>query len=811
MPKYIQRRVGAKTFVVLLSILLFLLVFSSTVSAKTLGNVSEDPDGDIDVNDVVLVVKHILGIADPELTDNQLIVADVNGDGEVNVKDANLIMQRVLNLIDEFPFTLYKVESVSDIDDISVVLETSFDDIGLPETVDVTLDDDSDLEVDVDWSDAEDDYDASETGTYELSGELVNLPFKLKDYRVINPEGLTADVNVIVGEDVLEVVGLSAINSKTIGVEFNRAPTEDEADDVKFKVIKLTTSATIPTVATWDGNVAKLTRLTDLSYTASTYVVEVTGIETAFSGTVIITEPTPTSLEINAVSIPDDTERAPLRVRLLDQYGEDMELHPGQFTWTAINLRSSQDVTNRISYHPVAKFVINTKTWWPGVFQLGDEIQITFAHTPSDLSKTVILPVTYKTQLDSIVFGDIILPGDATHLTKDLQNVRIPVTAKDQYTNMMFLVDGANVELYSSDQLKVKDENLSFVTIDDQQYINIAKFEDKGSVTVTVMGTPGIVGSKTINILESVPYELKVVTEPDPAIVEGKSTEVRFDVLDQFGNRITSDRDFYEMIVVKTSGDDVKIVDPGHLDDYTISQAIVDIPIEAGTTLMPPYNETITFRLQKTDNTYVDSKTFSINVIADIDDLDITVDKSEYTAGDTIEVTIKGTVGGNVHTDYNLSGQAKITLEGPEDLLYYRTLTFTNGIATTTVPAKVAGDDYNVRVEYDHLDVTEADLFDIKAGPASKFTLEGDTTAATLDVALTDDYKNPIETFESDKLLRLTYPDAATKPAGISDEGDLEVSFTAGEAKITFGADLVPGTYTVTFEEYTGSLTIPSP
>ncbi len=101
MPNTNRKRAGAKIPIAILSALLLLLIFASPASAVTLGDVNED--GNINVLDVVLVMQHILGLADPELTASQKEAADVNCDGDINVQDVNLIMQKVLGLIDEFP------------------------------------------------------------------------------------------------------------------------------------------------------------------------------------------------------------------------------------------------------------------------------------------------------------------------------------------------------------------------------------------------------------------------------------------------------------------------------------------------------------------------------------------------------------------------------------------------------------------------------------------------------------------------------------------------------------------------------------
>jgi len=90
-----------------------------------------------------------------------------------------------------------EVVSVEPIDDIEVALGTPFEELDLPEEVEVTLDNDEETtrDLEVDWAAAEEDYDADEAGVYELEGELV-LP---ED--VINPDEHVAEVNVIVLPD----------------------------------------------------------------------------------------------------------------------------------------------------------------------------------------------------------------------------------------------------------------------------------------------------------------------------------------------------------------------------------------------------------------------------------------------------------------------------------------------------------------------------------------------------------------------------------------------------------------------------------
>ncbi len=99
MNNSIRRRAGAKAAIVILSIFIFLILLAAAASAQMLGDVNND--GVIDIRDVVLVQRYILGYQ--TLTAAQLTAADVNGDGVVNVIDANLIMQFVQGHIHSFP------------------------------------------------------------------------------------------------------------------------------------------------------------------------------------------------------------------------------------------------------------------------------------------------------------------------------------------------------------------------------------------------------------------------------------------------------------------------------------------------------------------------------------------------------------------------------------------------------------------------------------------------------------------------------------------------------------------------------------
>ena len=93
-----KKKSGVMLIVTLLIIALFILTFSSIApgaQAILYGDVNEN--GDVDVNDVLLLMRYILSYED--LTESQKEAADINKDGKYNVIDASLIMRFIIGLV----------------------------------------------------------------------------------------------------------------------------------------------------------------------------------------------------------------------------------------------------------------------------------------------------------------------------------------------------------------------------------------------------------------------------------------------------------------------------------------------------------------------------------------------------------------------------------------------------------------------------------------------------------------------------------------------------------------------------------------
>ena len=128
------------------------------------------------------------------------------------------------------------VTAVDEIADISVAFNTTFDKIGLPARVNVTLSNSEVEEVGIDWTAAEGVYSATEVGTQTLEGNLT-IPIG-----ITNPGNLTARVNVTVGEAPFIVANVTAVNATHINVTFAEGTGIKEAD-LEEKVINLSAAA----------------------------------------------------------------------------------------------------------------------------------------------------------------------------------------------------------------------------------------------------------------------------------------------------------------------------------------------------------------------------------------------------------------------------------------------------------------------------------------------------------------------------------------------------------------------------------------
>src|SRR5699024_669841 len=177
------------------------------------------------------------------------------------------------------------------------------------------------------------------------------------------------------------------------------------------------------------------------------------------------------------------------------------------------------------------------------IFSVGDEVKVTAVHNQSGLSTTKTLEVTEASQLASIEFDEVVLPKNAERLSEDVENVKIPYEAKDQYGNEVELND-EKITLVSSDKgvLRVDNDNVTFEKDDDgNKYIEIKQFEKTGDVTLRLISTQtGEVFNHNLEVLQKAGEVNAIELEhADVDIAQnGAPTYLDVVVTDNYGNEI---------------------------------------------------------------------------------------------------------------------------------------------------------------------------------------------------------------------------------------------------------------------------------
>ena len=155
--------------------------------------------------------------------------------------------------------------------------ETPFEDLPLPSKVEVVLDDDEEVEVAVDWTAAEEDYDYETAGVYELEGVLV------PGEGITNPDNITVKVKVVVEdkEPYDEAKGYLAdffADYEEIGPDVDKLTLPTEIDLGDGVTAKVTWESSNPDVLDVDGIINRTAEDVEVTLTG-TITIEQAGPE----------------------------------------------------------------------------------------------------------------------------------------------------------------------------------------------------------------------------------------------------------------------------------------------------------------------------------------------------------------------------------------------------------------------------------------------------------------------------------------------------------------------------------------------------
>ncbi len=367
--------------------------------------------------------------------------AAVYRDGTYIIRNPGAASERVsYGTVGDKPVTVVSTEpvplevvSVEAITNITVSYGTAFADIGLPENVTATLSDESTMDLEINWSAAEADYDGETAGTYALEGELV-LPTG-----VTNPAEVKAAVNVIVEpEDLFEVATVEALDATTLNVTFADGTVIEEAD-LEDQIIQVRADLLGAEWmnATYDaGTLNTTTLLANFSLAgddefedAVTYNVQADWAsfdETSFVAKIAaayVAEFIKVSTDVIAY------DNATIFFGALNQYGEAIDVdEAGEISITA-RLNGMAIPTGQIEYtSPMDNVTVNRS------LVADDILRLTVKNTVgADVKAETVLQYTVI-EGDTPVVTTFTLAANRTSVPAG-DDVKFTVTARDQYNN----------------------------------------------------------------------------------------------------------------------------------------------------------------------------------------------------------------------------------------------------------------------------------------------------------------------------------------------------------------------------------------
>jgi len=357
---------------------------------------------------------------------------------------------------------------------------------------------------------------------------------------------LVKSLEVVSSVDV-EVESVSAINAKTLEVTFNKELelTKEEQEELEITAQRDGSNVLVE-FDEINGDKATVVRTNGADFDAGTYSLNISGLaEEDLTGETTVSERAVDELVVGNENLLDETTRAKVGLEVKDQYGDNFEFDGSDVEAKAFNKTQNKDVA--IEYdNDDETFFIDTYNLGEDEFEEGDKVIVTFVHRDTGESVSKELEVVAGAHLNSISLGDIQLPDDKTILTQDMEDVRVPYTALDQYGNEIELdkTDSykGNISVIVTDETVIDEGAVTFEkNSDGETYINLEEFKETGKTNVVLVNK--VTGETTtlaldVNEKAGVPYSVELA-EGSVDIPAGNGQKVvDLIVEDKYGNKV---------------------------------------------------------------------------------------------------------------------------------------------------------------------------------------------------------------------------------------------------------------------------------
>src|SRR5699024_8775196 len=352
----------------------------------------------------------------------------------------------------------------------------------------------------------------------------------------------------VIGDVEASVESVSAVNAKTIKVEFNKEISKENQEKAEFEVKRGASEPTVDVVWANDGKSVELSR--NANFVAGKYTVTVSGIELATggnTGTVEFTEQAITTLDIKTDFVDVTAERnANVFYEAYDQYGDKIDAKNSDFEWAVSNLT---ETSRRVAIQPGqedGELVLSSVEDFDAP-EKGDKIRITGV-----LKEDTTVVTTKEVEVTDMFIEDfglneVVLNEDQERINESSSNktYELDYSAVDN--------TGQAVQLSETDKPTDSVDNITFISSDDKIIdTDNMEVDENGKLTLQVnANTEGEVKLTAVNTNtgETTSVDIEVFAKPVPNTVEfGEVTIVSGDekgtaelpvtFIDQYGEEI---------------------------------------------------------------------------------------------------------------------------------------------------------------------------------------------------------------------------------------------------------------------------------
>ncbi|MFJ7858024.1 hypothetical protein ACIQZM_09040 [Peribacillus sp. NPDC097206] len=364
--------------------------------------------------------------------------------------------------------------------------------------------------------------------------------------------GVKTELNKEITSNQTPVVkSVSAINSKSLKVEFSKAVDDTKAVfEVKKDGFKVN-SSTITFSADKKSATVELTS----KITKGEYAVSVTGLtKEAITGSVTTQDETVSNVEILSEIAPlsSDAKSATVGYKVLNQYGEDITKLTS-LEKSAGGATAEVDGLGKITLKPVGT-----------TFKEGDKVVVTLIHPSTAKSVTKTITISAQTKVSDVTFGNLYNKdgktiNEDTDLSKDL--FYLPVTVKDQYENAVtdvkrlngltseVLLNNANptvVDFGAFEVIKINNVDTVVLPVKGVKENKATVGETFVTVIAKSNGKPA---QTSVKVTEAVRSDAVNLQAPTALVVENEDILFPLSITDKEGKAITD---------VKVANDGVK-------------------------------------------------------------------------------------------------------------------------------------------------------------------------------------------------------------------------------------------------------------